>query len=103
MKYKISLKNKISKNTQKVFLEKAYYLNENINKITFKKNLMIINTDKKINFKKLKKTTISYLEIILKTSERTFDEVIYESRFITPTLKKSPYNLLIKKQYIKKI
>ena len=37
MKYKISLKNKISKNTQKVFLEKAYYLNENINKITFKK------------------------------------------------------------------
>lgn len=103
MKYKISIKNKISKNTQKVFLEKAYYFNENINKITFKKNLIIINTDKKINFKKLKKTTISYLEIILKTSERTFDEVIYESRFATPALKRSPYNLLIKKQYIKKI
>ena len=61
MKYKINLKNKISKNTQKVFLEKAYYFNENIIKITFKKNSVIINTDKKINFKKLKKTTISHL------------------------------------------
>ena len=39
---------------QKSFLEKAYYLDENITKVSFNKNLVIIDTSKKINLKNSK-------------------------------------------------
>lgn len=102
MKYKFKINFKLNKNMQKSFLEKAYYLDENITKVSFNKNLVIIDTSKKINFKKFKKLTIKYLDSILMTDKRFTEEIIYESKWSMPTLKKNPYNILLKKNYIKK-
>ncbi len=103
MKYKFKITFNLNKNTQKNFLEKAYYLDENILKITFKKNLIIIDTKKKINYKKIKNLILKYLNSILETDKRFTEEIIYESKWKMPNLKKDPYIILLKKNYIKKI
>ena len=103
MKYIISINNKLNKNVQKIFLEKAFYLNENITSIGFNKNSIILNTAKKINFEKIKKLIFDYLKSIKLTEGRSDEEVLYESKSKTKSLKKNPYNILLKKKYINKI
>ena len=36
------------------------------------------------------------------TDKRFTEEIIYESKWSMPTTKKNPYNILLKKNYIKK-
>ena len=59
---KIKLKKPFSEDFKKFFLEKCYYLDQDIIKIFFKKNFLYFKIKEKKNTKKIKVKIISFIK-----------------------------------------
>ena len=59
---KIKLKESFSEDFKKFFLEKCYYLDQNLTKIFFKKNFVYFNIKGKKNTKNIKKKIILFIK-----------------------------------------
>ena len=100
---KIELKKPFSEDFKKFFLEKCYYLDQNITKIFFKKNFLYFKIKEKKNTKKIKVKIISFIKKNIKSIDRTSDEILYKKVVNLKKKTNDPFKEMLDKDYVKKI
>ena len=100
---KIKLKESFSEDFKKFFLEKCYYLDQNLTKIFFKKNFIYFNIKGKKNTKNIKKKIILFIKKNIKNIDRTNDEILYKKVVKFKKKTKDPFKEMLDKNYVRKI
>lgn len=100
---KIKLKKPFSEDFKKFFLEKCYYLDQDIIKIFFKKNFLYFKIKGKKNKKKIKVKIISFIKKNIKSIDRTSDEILYRKIVNLKKKTNDPFKEMLDKDYVKKI
>lgn len=93
----------INDKIRKEFLEKIFYINNNIIRVIFKKKYIQIILKKKINKEETKKKIINLVNNLNKTFSYLSEKVIFSNQIKFKKKNINIYNILIKKKFIKKI